>query len=243
MLLDTLSSLIQMFPESASNSSILLSEYVCKLVRLKADRDFIHMAYSFSMGNNSWKGWVFEIDFHSQVVGSIKYNRPFVISKLSNKLFFRREIDYGIQISRLCDYDGITIDDTLLNADPCMFACTKVNQGCFDFIYHYMIGSFHHFIFFQCAVSLKHKYKMEYINKFLYQCFPDALNYPVVSTRRRGPSVSSVRIKVHFYVVTPYRNMLNFIVSSNDVENLNAVTVYDPSFEIKRIKITDLNSL
>jgi hypothetical protein len=126
-----------------------------------------------------------------------------------------------------------------LNDVPCMFRCTKINQGCFDFICHSMKADVHHFTFFQCTVSLKHKYKMVYVNKFLQQCFPDALNSTTV-TRSQGPMVSTVPIKVHFYVVTPYKNMLSFNVGSSDVENLDSVRIYDPTFGLGNIKITGL---
>ena len=91
---------------------------------------------------------------------------------------------YSMKICHRADYNGYEVAADALK-DKCFFVCTKVNQGCFDYVFHYIERKAHHFIFFQCTVASKHDLKMRYVGDFLCQCFP---NYLQAGTSTRSKS-------------------------------------------------------
>jgi len=250
----TINCLIQTFPtkeDSSRPTSILLSEYVCKSLRSKVDKNFINMAYEVYAKNGSACGWVFEMEFKYRAILSIRMQSEFLFRKRKNEFiypFWRSEWDYRLIITKTSDFDGKNIihsdmHDLVISEggvkSGCLFECTKVNQGCFDFIFYYKINRSgnleHHFVFFQCTVASQHNFKIKYIAEFLGLCFGVA-----DSSSRNNPRQIGSLIKIHLNVVTTAPNFQNFVVYDSNVEDVNYAQIYDPTFTASSIRITKM---
>ena len=122
--------LIQVFPECVSKGSILLSVYVCNVMRQKVGREFVNMAKSICYSNKGWLGWVFEMDFGLRIKECCLASTQFILKGTPS--FFQWSDTKTLTVASYTDYDGNTVEAQHLTELSCMFICTKIDQDCFD---------------------------------------------------------------------------------------------------------------
>jgi hypothetical protein len=231
-------SLIQM---SEDKSCTLLSEYIAKKISDKCANSFVVEARSVCQDNPAWQGWVHEIDFIARVKQCRKEKKPFVLERVrwSRSLpFLCRQKSFTINIVK-----ESPVRQVKREVSGTFYIPQKWTHGCYDGVYYLLSDdAIHHFWFFQCTISSTHSYLFQHVAQFLHASAP--LNNER-SLRSNANLIQRDRpdVRVHFYVVGTKESAKEFAVRSCDIDGIESVQNFDPTFSKSSIKVVYLQNV
>lgn len=199
-----------------TSSSRLVSEYVVKAVSQKVDETFTMEARRLNVGNPSWQGWIFELEFLRNL------RHMSLSSGWEHHCFLSCRGDEGtvtpieLRVQGYSEFDG-TSAPPLVNDS--IIVPTRWNQGCFDAVHYSVEGGVRRFLFMNATISQVHDFNFQHIADFLYLA-TSAAGF-------RQPSPADICITMA--AVTPESVQFKSIGGRRD--NIEAVQNFDRAFE------------
>jgi hypothetical protein len=223
---------------SEEGACTMLSKYITEKISEKCANAFVVEARRVCSGNPAWQGWVHEIDFIARMKQCHKEKKPFILQRVG----WTRSLPYvnGTKnsINVVGDCRVGPLEDQVSGT---FYIPQKWNQGCYDGVYYLLRDEIHHFWFFQCTISTKHRYLFQYVSEFLQACVP----LPAVrSSRSDSPLVQGRSdVCVHFYVVGTEESAKKVTVNETGIDSIESVNLFDSAFNQSSIKVVYLQNI
>lgn len=224
---------------SEEGACTMLSKYVTEKISEKCANAFVVEARRVCPGNPAWQGWVHEIDFIARMKQCHKEKKSFILQRVGRTRsppYVNGPKKFSINVVSDCRVGPVEDQES-----GTFYIPQKWNQGCYDGVYYLLRDKIHHFWFFQCTISTKHRYLFQYVSEFLEACVP----LPAVRSLRSDGLLVQGRsgVRVHFYVVGTKESAKKVTVNKTDIDSIESVKFFDSTFNQSSIKVVYLQNI